>query len=120
MRGKAGIRNRLQVNMPEFEEEQLGEKDKYFHRLVTEWDDFYIHELRNRPHLRKFCVKTDILSLRDQTRDRFVIHYIEENILNLAKQEKKDKRELDNIDKYFNVRPSFSRLNNSFSFRILL
>lgn len=51
----------MQVNAPEFAEEKIGVgKDKYFSRLATEWDEYYIHELRHRPRIRKFCVKTYI------------------------------------------------------------
>lgn len=58
LKGRFGIRNRLQVNVPTFEDEKIGDKDKYFSRLATEWDEYYIHELRYRRPARKFCVKS--------------------------------------------------------------
>uniref|UniRef100_A0A8W7PBG0 Uncharacterized protein n=1 Tax=Anopheles coluzzii TaxID=1518534 RepID=A0A8W7PBG0_ANOCL len=81
MRSRPDIRQRLQVNAPEFEEEQLGAKTKYYSRLATEWDNYYIHELRYRPRVRKFCPKTDILNMRDQRRKVFLKYFIEENLL---------------------------------------
>lgn len=58
IKGRFRIRDRLQVNAPEFLEEKIGGKEKYFHRLATEWDEYYIDELRHRPPTKKFCVKT--------------------------------------------------------------
>lgn len=59
IKGKYWIRDRMQVNAPTFDEEKIGVgKDKYFSRLATEWDEYYLHDLRNRPRVRKFCVKT--------------------------------------------------------------
>uniref|UniRef100_A0A182MRY9 Uncharacterized protein n=1 Tax=Anopheles culicifacies TaxID=139723 RepID=A0A182MRY9_9DIPT len=81
MRSRPDVRQRLQVNAPEFEEEQLGAATKYFSRLATEWDNYYIHELRYRPRVRKFCPKTDILNMRDQRRKVFLQYFIEENLL---------------------------------------
>uniref|UniRef100_A0A182VTE0 Uncharacterized protein n=1 Tax=Anopheles minimus TaxID=112268 RepID=A0A182VTE0_9DIPT len=81
MRSRPDVRQRLQVNAPEFEEEQLGAATKYFSRLATEWDSYYIHELRYRPRVRKFCPKTDILNMRDQRRKVFLQYFIEENLL---------------------------------------
>uniref|UniRef100_A0A182P5S6 DUF4200 domain-containing protein n=1 Tax=Anopheles epiroticus TaxID=199890 RepID=A0A182P5S6_9DIPT len=81
MRSRPDVRQRLQVNAPEFEEEQLGAKTKYYSRLATEWDNYYIHELRYRPRVRKFCPKTDILNMRDQRRKVFLKYFIEENLL---------------------------------------
>ncbi|XP_050078972.1 uncharacterized protein LOC126565806 [Anopheles maculipalpis] len=81
MRSRPDVRQRLQVNAPEFEEEQLGAATKYYSRLATEWDNYYIHELRYRPRVRKFCPKTDILNMRDQRRKVFLQYFIEENLL---------------------------------------
>ncbi|XP_053676366.1 uncharacterized protein LOC128726576 [Anopheles nili] len=81
MRSRADIRQRLQVNGPEFEEEQIGAGPKYYSRLATEWDGYYVHELRYRPRVRKFCPKTDILTMRDQRRKVFLKYFIEENLL---------------------------------------
>lgn len=58
IRERPGLRERLQVNVPKFNEEKLGDgSDKYQHRLATEWDQYYIHELKNKTQTRKFCVK---------------------------------------------------------------
>lgn len=59
IKGKFWTRDRLQVNAPQFNNEKIGQgENEYYHRLATELDDFYIHELRHRPPTRKFCVKT--------------------------------------------------------------
>ncbi|XP_055638707.1 uncharacterized protein LOC129776844 [Toxorhynchites rutilus septentrionalis] len=86
MRGRPSIRQRLQVNAPDFDEEQLGFKTKYFNRLATEWDNYYIHELRYRPRVRKFCPKTDVLNMRDQRRKTFLQYYIAENLLKVREK----------------------------------
>ncbi|CAO1413909.1 unnamed protein product [Diamesa serratosioi] len=91
MRGHANLRKRLQVNGPSFDEEQCGgEKStqKYYHRLATEWDSCYINEIRYRPTVKKFCVKTDIIKIREMVRKKFFLYFMQENLVNLfAKQE---------------------------------
>ncbi|EAT39153.1 AAEL009019-PA [Aedes aegypti] len=85
MRGR--VDPRLQVNAPDFDEEQLGFKTKFFNRLATEWDNYYIHELRYRPRMRKFCPKTDILNIREQRRKTFLQYYIAENLLKIREKQ---------------------------------
>lgn len=84
------IRKRLQVNAPTFDEERCGTKinGSFYHRLVTEWDSFYINEIRHRPTVQKFCVKTDIIKIRDMVRKKFFLFFMQEDLMNLfAKQE---------------------------------
>ncbi|XP_055596353.1 uncharacterized protein LOC129746617 [Uranotaenia lowii] len=92
MRSRSNIRQRLQVNAPDFEEEQLGFKTKFFNRLATEWDNYYIHELRYRPKIRKFCPKTDILKMREQRRNNFLQYYIAENLLKMRERQMLERR----------------------------
>ncbi|XP_062703462.1 uncharacterized protein LOC109424235 [Aedes albopictus] len=92
MRGQVDLRKRLQVNAPDFDEEQLGFKTKFFNRLATEWDNYYIHELRYRPRMRKFCPKTDILNIREQRRKTFLQYYIAENLLKIREKQLLEKR----------------------------
>ncbi|XP_058447607.1 uncharacterized protein LOC131427993 [Malaya genurostris] len=92
MRERTNIRDRLQVNAPDFDEEQLGFKTKFFNRLATEWDNYYIHELRYRPRVRKFCPKTDILNIRDQRRKKFLQYYIAENLLKIRERQLLEKK----------------------------
>ena len=91
MRSHANIRKRLQVNGPSFDEEQCGPQkstEKYYHRLATEWDSSYINEIRYRPTVKKFCVKTDIIKIREMVRKKFFLYFMQENLVNLfAKQE---------------------------------
>ncbi|KAJ6643216.1 hypothetical protein Bhyg_08173 [Pseudolycoriella hygida] len=88
IKGKFWTRDRLQVNAPEFNQEKVGQLgQEYFNRLATELDEFYIHELRHRPPTRKFCVKTDIITLQQIARRNFNLYYIQENLIELkAKQ----------------------------------
>ncbi|XP_058826464.1 uncharacterized protein LOC131686231 [Topomyia yanbarensis] len=92
MRERTNVRDRLQVNAPDFEEEQLGFKTKFFNRLATEWDNYYIHELRYRPRVRKFCPKTDILNMRDQRRKTFLQYYIAENLLKIRERQRLEEK----------------------------
>lgn len=58
-KSKFGLRKRVQVNGENFAHGKLGvEHDENFPRLPTEWDDYYVHEMRYRRSTAKFCVKT--------------------------------------------------------------
>ncbi|XP_035777910.1 uncharacterized protein LOC118459012 [Anopheles albimanus] len=108
MRGRPDVRQRLQVNAPEFEEEQIGHKYKYFSRLATEWDNYYIHELRYRPRIRKFCPKTDILNIREQRRKVFLQYFIEENLLQRRARQSLERRYANWIKNFCTrIRPLF-------------
>ena len=90
MRSQLNIRKRLQVNAPTFDEERCGTKatGNFYHRLVTEWDSYYINEIRHRPKVQKFCVKTDIIKIREMVRKKFFLFSMQEDLMNLfAKQE---------------------------------
>lgn len=90
MRSQSHIRKRLQVNAPEFCEERCGTKKtgNFYHRLVSEWDSYYINEIRHRPTVQKFCVKTDIIKIREMVRKKFFLFFMQEDLMNLfAKQE---------------------------------
>uniref|UniRef100_A0A182J1Z9 Uncharacterized protein n=1 Tax=Anopheles atroparvus TaxID=41427 RepID=A0A182J1Z9_ANOAO len=108
MRSRPDIRQRLQVNAPEFEEEQLGPGEKYFSRLATEWDNYYIHELRYRPRTRKFCPKTDILNMRERRRKVFLQYFIEENLLQRRARQSLERRYANWIKNFCKrIRPLF-------------
>lgn len=90
MRSQSHIRKRLQVNAPTFDEERCGTKKtgNFYHRLVTEWDSYYINEIRHRPTVQKFCVKSDIIKIREMVRKKFFLFFMQEDLMNLfAKQE---------------------------------
>lgn len=58
-KSKLGLRNRLHVNGEHFEHGKLNVvHDENFPRWPTEWDDYYVHEMRYRRPAPKFCVKT--------------------------------------------------------------
>lgn len=79
MRSQSQIRKRLQVNAPQFDEERCGTKEtgSFYHRLVTEWDSYYINEIRLRPTVQKFCVKTDIIKIREMVRKKFFLFFMQ-------------------------------------------
>lgn len=86
----SAVRKRLQVNAPQFDEERCGTKKtgSFYHRLVTEWDSYYINEIRHRPTVQKFCIKTDIIEIREMVRKKFFLFFMQEDLMNLfAKQE---------------------------------
>lgn len=90
MRSQSHIRKRLQVNAPTFDEERCGTEKtgNFYHRLVTEWDSYYINEIRHRPNVQKFCVKSDIIKIREMVRKKFFLFFMQEDLMNLfAKQE---------------------------------
>lgn len=90
MRSQSNIRKRLKVNAPTFDEERCGTQKtgNFYHRLVTEWDSYYINEIRHRPTVQKFCVKTDIIKIREMVRKKFFLFFMQEDLMNLfAKQE---------------------------------
>lgn len=90
MRSQSNIRKRLKVNAPTFAEERCGTQKtgNFYHRLVTEWDSYYINEIRHRPTVQKFCVKSDIIKIREMVRRKFFLFFMQEDLTNLfAKQE---------------------------------
>lgn len=109
MRSQSHVRKRLQVNAPTFDEERCGTQKtgSFYHRLVTEWDGkfklstalklilinthikaYYVNEIRHRPPVQKFCVKTDVIKIREMVRKKFFLFFMQEDLMNLfAKQE---------------------------------
>jgi hypothetical protein len=90
MRSQSNVRRRLTVNAPTFEEERCGTRKTgtFYHRLVSEWDSYYTAEIRHRPAVQKFCVKTDIIEIREMVRKKFFLFFMHEDLMNLfAKQE---------------------------------
>lgn len=75
----SNIRKRLQVNAPTFDEEKCGTREtgSFYHRLVTEWDSSYINEIRHRATVQKFCVKTDIIRIRETVRKKFFLFFMQ-------------------------------------------
>lgn len=75
----SNIRKRLQVNAPTFDEEKCGTREagSFYHRLVTEFDSSYINEIRHRATVQKFCVKTDIIRIRETVRKKFFLFFMQ-------------------------------------------
>ncbi|XP_059608029.1 uncharacterized protein LOC132255875 [Phlebotomus argentipes] len=107
LRDRPETRDRLNVTSRAFEEERFGFHEKYLHRLATEWDDNYVHDLRHRPPVRKFCVKSDILALRDATRKIFSMYYTTENLLNLLERQKAEEAAIKEVEDFSNVCSDF-------------
>lgn len=98
MRSQSNIRDRLKVTGNDFEDERCG-PGEYSHRLITEFDSFYIHELNYRKPIRKFCPKTDIIKIRNSVRKKFIDYYIQENLNHLQRKQTEEKKYLDDVDK---------------------
>jgi hypothetical protein len=106
MRSTSHIRRRLQVNAPAFDEELTGNKKtgKFYHRLVTEWDSYYINEIRHRPTVKKFCVKSDIIRIREMVRKKFFLFFMEEDLMNLFSTQEIENDLIGKTTKFIKVR----------------
>lgn len=105
MRSSGHIRTRLQVNASSFEEEKVG---NFYHRLVTEWDEAYINEIRHRPRIKKFCVKSDIIEIREMVRKKFFLYFMEENLTNLFATQEIENEMINKTTKFIKVCVRFS------------
>lgn len=87
IRGHSNVRKRLQVNIQNFDEEKCGygKQKQHFHRLVTEWDKKYIEQVKYRPPVRKFCVKTGIINIREMARKKFLLYFMKVLIIFLER-----------------------------------
>lgn len=101
MRSQTNLRQRLQVNAPSFDEERCG---SFYHRLVTEWDPFYLTEIRHRPKVSKFCVKTDIIKIREMVRKKFYLYFMEEDLMKLFAQQEIENEMINKTTKFIKVR----------------
>lgn len=70
---------------------------------MTEYDNYYIHELQYRKSVRKFCPKTDILNIRASVRNKFIDYYMQENLQHLIREQTEEKKYLDDIDKFATI-----------------
>jgi hypothetical protein len=106
MRSKSNIRRRLQVNAPQFDDERCGTKEtgNFYHRLVTEWDKSYINEIRHRPKMQKFCVKTDIIEIREMVRKKFFLYFMHEDLMNLFAKQEIENEMINKTTKFIKVR----------------
>lgn len=100
MRSQSNIRRRLQVNSTTFDEEKTG---NFYHRLVTEWDASYINEIRYRPGLKKFCVKSDIIEIREMVRKKFFLFFMQENLENLFATQEIESEMINKTTKFIKV-----------------
>lgn len=101
MRSQSNIRRRLQVNAPTFDEERCG---GFYHRLVTEWDAHYIDEIRHRPKVAKFCVKSDAIKIREMVRKKFFLFFMQEDLMNLFAKQEIENEMINKTTKFIKVR----------------
>lgn len=92
VRSRVGIRNRLKVSLPKFTEELIGVHNevKYLSRLVTEWDEYYQNEIRNRASVKKFKLRSTLAQSRSALRKKFVSLYIKAYMTDLVMTQKKE------------------------------
>lgn len=112
MRSKSNIRRRLQVNAPQFDDERCGTKKtgNFYHRLVTEWDKSYINEIRHRPKMQKFCIKTDIIEIREMVRKKFFLFFMHEDLMNLFAKQEIENEMINKTTKFIKVRVGIKRM----------
>lgn len=105
MRSQSNIRNRLQVNASAFDEENCGTEKigNFYHRLVTEWDSYYINEIRHRPTVKKFCVKSDIIRIREMVRKKFFLYFMQEDLMNLFATQEIENEMINKTTKFIKV-----------------
>lgn len=105
MRSQSNIRNRLQVNASTFDEEYCGTEKtgNFYHRLVTEWDSYYINEIRHRPKVKKFCVKSDIIRIREMVRKKFFLYFMQEDLMNLFASQEIENKMINKTTKFIKV-----------------
>lgn len=101
MRSQSNLRQRLQVNAAKFDEERCG---SFYHRLVTEWDQFYISEIRHRPKAQKFCVKSDIIRIREMVRKKFFLYFMQEDLMKLFAEQEIENSMIDKTTKFIKVK----------------
>lgn len=106
MRTPSNIRKRLQTNAPTFEEERCGTKKtgSFYHRLATEWDPYYINEIRHRPKVQKFCVKSDIIKIREMVRKKFLLYFMREDLITLFANQEIENEMINKTTKFIKVR----------------
>lgn len=115
MRSQSSIRRRLQVNAPTFDEEMCGSESSgnFYHRLVTEWDSYYINEIRYRPTLKKFCVKSDIIQIREMVRKKFFLFFMQEDLMNLFATQEIENEMINKTTKFIKVCAARCFLNDT-------
>lgn len=66
------IKDRLKVDIPQYDAELIGVKDdKYLSQLATEWDEYYQKEIINRPRIRRFKPRTIMKQIVDSLRLKY-------------------------------------------------
>lgn len=101
MRMPSKLRKRLQVNAASFDEERCG---NFYHLLVTEWDQFYISEIRHRPKVQKFCVKSDIIRIREMVRKKFFLFFMQEDLMKLFAEQEIENEMINKTTKFIKVK----------------
>lgn len=66
------IKDRLRIDVPQFDTEQIGVKNrKHLSQLATEWDEYYQKEILNRPRIRRFKPRTIMKQIVDSLRLKY-------------------------------------------------
>lgn len=95
------IKERLKVDVPQFDKELIGVKEKkYLSQLATEWDEHYQKEILNRPRIRRFKPRTIIKQVVDSLRLKYESIYKREYLTEksiIIEQEKKFTKRAENF-----------------------
>lgn len=121
VRSRFGIRNRLKIDRPSFHEEFIGTNEaKYISTLATEWDDYYQHEIKNRPRIQKFRPKTFLTQHREAMRKQFSSIYIQEKNTEMKIRQQTEDEYIWDIENYKNiVTPIFKQWEELFYRRMM-
>lgn len=104
VRSRYGVRNRLQVNVPDFESDLIGRKEtKFISQLATEWDNYYQNEIKNRPRVRKFQPRTILAQARNALRKQFLTLHIQEAITEHAIIRKKEQLYAEEVERFHEI-----------------
>lgn len=79
------IKDRLKIDVPQFDEELIGVKNKkYLSQLATEWDEYYQKEILNRPRIRRYKPRTIMKQIVDSLRLKYESIYKREYLTEKA------------------------------------
>lgn len=109
-RSSFGVRARLKAKVPRFKAEQIGTKEeKYISQLATEWDEYYINEIKTRPRTRRCKPRTMIAEATKALRKNFVVYYTQKMIIEKIITQNKEVEYAKEVQRFRDIcKPLFS------------